>query len=456
MPSSLTYVPPRLRDRNGRNFVDGRDIDDRYLSTCYLKHGVPWTALESLGVGEQPADVFEAELAKMLQSNAASVLSQKSSKWHDDLASVLVKENLVSFCSCLPIIPLRDGSWVAPRESYNRGVHNNFFSNEKLKNIPEGIEIRIVDDKAAASKPRRKLFEECGVRHLDNSAIREMLVKAHTGTSPKARDLSARVLLSHAEFFFKNKDEIAKPYWLQMATDSGSTRPSNRMYQPSKGPGTASSVLPNRTNQDYGFLHSVYMNYGSTEAQRGAFLAYLREQLEVEIYPRLTATLAAKTLHSDFVVLLEDVDHNRWLTVLRLGWERYESSFRNVQHLLSANRNVRILGNMTRPIGETWLPRQKLWTHYRGCVPFIDVPDADDERWKDILKPLDVGMEDNLIFYTKCLEAATRKSSAVTDKKIRDILHLLENRAASDSFGILYMRYVFLVKSSPLRSQYLT
>ncbi|KAH6686915.1 hypothetical protein F5X68DRAFT_276173 [Plectosphaerella plurivora] len=438
VPTKLTYAPSEMRDRDGRPFLDDPNTLKKHVASKYITHGAKWPSLRELGVVEQNSTQFSLDLYAALGDNAASFMSKRSGRWHDDLAKSLVATHLVSDYTNLPVIPTQDGSWVAPA-----GKRNVFFPSENLKNIPGGIDIHIVDERAVASSVRRKLFEECGVGQLNNVAVRGMIIKAHTGTKPKAADLSPEVLLSHLVFFFDTKDELAKPPVMQVATDTGNVRASDTVYQHSDQPGSASTIPTNKVlSHKYSFLHPIYSRHGSTPARRTEFQAYIREHLSVEIYPRLTP-LKTSTIHPDFKALMEHDDENLWLSVLKNGWTTYQQFFPRIKNLLKGQQ-VRTISGEVKPVSETWIPLPHFVNEFGKHVPFIDLSDINDQAWPAILEPLAVEMIDNIRFYTRCLESV-RQDASVSDAKICRILRNLEDKAEheTEASGISAMRSSF-------------
>jgi hypothetical protein len=415
--------------------LEGHSNPGRFVSSSYVVDGTSWQSLRDLGVVEQTSSQFSQDLTSALKGDAASFMNKKSSQWQDDLAKALVLTGIASSYSQIPIIPLQDGSWVSPHGN------NVFFPNQTLTKVPDGLDICIVDHKAAVSTHRRDLCKKCGVGELNSVSIRTMILAAHTGIKPKAAKLSPEVLLSHVVFFFDMKSELAQPSMMQVATEAGEVSASNTVYRHSDEPGSASAVLKRGSRrQKYGFLHPIYTSYGNTAARRAEFQQYLVEQLSVATFPRFISPYSS-LIHPDFTALMEHDDKNLWLEVLKDGWEYYEASFSRVQSHL-AKQQVRTLGGKLKPLSETWMPHIHLLKEFGRLVSFIDVSDVENQRWWSILPPLAVGMSDNIRFYTRCLESA-RRDDSVSDDQVRGILHSLEDRAETetDASGVGAMRY---------------
>jgi len=441
-PASLIMIPTAWRDPSGRPFMIHRSNKDKFLAGQYDMEK-DWHYLDVLGVKRMDVNVFHDEMAKVLRGNPASFFQNKTKEWHASFARALVAMNMSPGSSKLPIIPLRNGKWVDSR----LGGGLNYFPNSKSASaIPEGIKMNIVDPEAAADPDRRKLFVHMGVRDLADSHIRETIRNTHRDSKFKPDGLRPDVLVSHAEFLFmsRRKDD-QESFRIWMAADLGFCRNSDTMYLPSDVPGAASNILPKGAHQKYGFLHTAYLKAGGSDKK--LWFDYLQKHHNVSVYPRLFndssnkkyGCLPEEHVHDDFKLIMQGSLSQRWLTLLRDGWEFYKPWLDTVipvaqshdrAELLTYLREseVRCTGSVQSEwVRHTYMPLNRLTREYGTIAPFLDISDPQNPRWEPLLKCLLVGIEDDICFYIKCLSGA-KKNDRISSGKIRNIMHEIEDR----------------------------
>src|SRR5271156_267095 len=199
-PSSLLYVPKDFRDEEDIPITLTRESGHRYLSHHYQDSDFQY--LQPVGVKELTKAQFLADLKACLAERTASsfpkyLSSQQHADWHSKLAKILLKiatrEELADF----PIIPLRDGTWATPSQV-------TFFPDGRGRHeIPEGIEIPVLERRAAEDKDRRLLFTFLGVKNFREEDVARVIADTHQLEDFRPESLKVKVLVSHAKFLFK-------------------------------------------------------------------------------------------------------------------------------------------------------------------------------------------------------------------------------------------------------------
>lgn len=430
-PANLIMIPIAWRDPSGRPFMTHRSNKNKLLAGQY-DVGNDGHYLNFLGVRSMDEWLFHNELAKVLKGNPASFLRNKTKEWHTSFARALVAM-ATSPGSELPLIPLRNGKWVG---SYPGGDCNYFPNSKSVSTIPEGIELNIVDPEAAADADRRKLFVRMGVQNLEDYHIRTAIRRTHLDGKFKPNGLRPDVLVSHAEFLFRTRSENnPESFHIWMAADLGLCRKSDTMYLPSDVPGAASNMLPKGAHQKYGFLHTAYLKAGGSN--RKLWFDYLQKCHNVSVYPRLFNDSSTKKygcpeehVHADFKLILQGSLSQRCLILLREGWEFYEQWLSDRSEVTAYLRECEVQcigGVQSERVRHTYIPLDRLTREYQTIAPFLDIPDPQNPRWKPLLKRLLVGMEDDILFYIKCLRGA-KKDGTISSEKIRNIMHEIEDK----------------------------
>ena len=444
-PTSLITVPGVWKDTNGRPFMIDKSNENKYAAGNYDGH-LDQTMLALLGVKVMDERGFYDEMMKVLRKDPGSFLKKKSQEWHASLARALSNLPSLSYFQSLPIIPLSDGTWVAASSIRHTFIH--LPSDDPAVKIPSGIEIPIVDAEAAADLDRNQLFIRLGILQLEIDHIKSAIIQTHSNPEFKPDALLPTQLVSHAEFMFQNREsDETSPLQLWMASDLGSCRRGTAMYLPSKLPSAASNILPRGAQHTYGFLHPMYLEAGGSA--KTEWLKFLRDRLGITTYPRMQArssltTIQSDAVHEDFQLIITRLPSQKWLTVLKDGWEFYRSS---LEHQSAAvvrflrTRKVNCTGSpMTEQLCRTYAPINRLTKDFGSVAPFLDIPDANDPNWEPLLDALLVNRNADFNFYLACLRGA-KKTGTTPVELIRRIMHELEDECslASQDRNLAYL-----------------
>ena len=159
-PSELTFVPKQFTDLDGKPLIYTSSTGDQFLSNKYPSEYEE--EFKHLRLSFLDSESFLHGLQAFINKDAAE-FQMRSVSWHSRLAQVLdeliigngVHKNIIAE---LPIIPLRDGSWVSSK------VSNLFFPLKTNLVIPSKIGAFEVHPDAAKDPRRRHLLVVLGVR----------------------------------------------------------------------------------------------------------------------------------------------------------------------------------------------------------------------------------------------------------------------------------------------------
>lgn len=471
-PVRLRTVPNVFCDREGTPFTQTPKDAGKFVSREYdfLPADAKENPLRLLGAFPVSENQFMESLSEMLQPNPRAVLQHKSREWHVDLCRTLysivlsatiqegqksgqksgrksvqelpstpVTKHLLE----LPIIPLRDGNWVR----HGKGSESVYYAElgSGTGDIPEGINMRIVDVDAAADRDRRRLYDHLGVKTMADADVREAILRTHSSFTFRPDSLPLSVLISHAVFLFRSgwMRMTSNPCDLWFASENGPCRRSIIMYFPSDLPSAAYQVLPAADRgTPYGFLHRAYIE-GAVESDRqDEWVEWLHNQADIPIYPRLCSLrpVNGSWMHPDFDQLRKDspdVSSLRWLTILRDGWEYYDKYLREsglVEELMDTVVPCRG-SSWSAPLKWAYMPVKSLVGQAPGLVPYVQISDPDNPEWEPVMELLRVPSEPSMRFYADCLRGC-HTNPKVSQDTIRTFLHNIQDEGANSRFEL--------------------
>ncbi|SPN98451.1 uncharacterized protein DNG_01495 [Cephalotrichum gorgonifer] len=444
-PEKVVQVPWYMIDPDGNPFMISDKNKKGLLASGYdpVAYGY---GLDVLGVRSMDNNTFYKEMALVLKGREEEFLASQSKEWHAAFARALSKMGYTPGTALIPIIPLQNGKWV----NTSTGVF--FPESQSTLPVPKGIQILTVDREAAADPDRRALFSKTGVQDLTDNHINTKIKNTHADNTFDPNSLAPEVLVSHARFLFKmNPRETPMSLW--MAATEGPCRRAEVMYISSDISGAASSVLPRSASASYGFLHPAYLEADGDPLWDN----YLRNVLKIRIYPRIHITSTGwgpadkDTVHADFNLIMRQLPHQKWLAVLRDGWEFYKEwlepettpqSHKRVFKLLEYMKDYKV--PCTGGIGlerfrNIYMPLERLTRDYGDLAPFLEIPDPLNPLWKPLMTALGVRTRDDVDFYLHCLTSAKRKQG-VSGERIRQIMHEIEDGVEVEPHSVNFVR----------------
>ncbi|OAL17688.1 hypothetical protein AYO22_11344 [Fonsecaea multimorphosa] len=445
MPSSLTYVPLDFCDRQGVPITSSPRNDLAYL--CHQYDVSLYDNLEALGVTKMTAAIFLEHLDLYIKQNTTLFQKMNSAEWHTRLAEVLLKlcfdtehhEKLRN----LPIIPLNDGRWVSGKEK-------NVFLPQEAESCtaPEGLAFRLVREDAANNPTSRSLSLQLGLKVFGQDAIADFLLHVHTQPLFNPKGISVDHLISQAVYLFRARVHDFEVRYLWFATTDGSDRcRAESAYLPWQAPFAASQYFSGR--DDIHFVHPQYLD--AVKDDQANWLEWLENTAKISILPRLTQA-DGQSPHSfglsrHFALIMQNFKSRDFLVLLRDNWGYYsrwleddaggarDDSRIARQACRERLRNslqeaqVQCLGGTKKSLREVFLPIPELVQQANGQVPFVDVDDPLDPRWQR-LKILGLGVEGDVSFYLRCLEAMSGANDAIAIDRAALMLEQIQARCS--------------------------
>jgi hypothetical protein len=437
-PSKMFFVPERFLDDHGVPITLNDKNKGQYISGNYKL-----TLLESLkvlGVKEMTDQDFIEHLGAMLRDNIRVLKMKQKTGWNSALARILLlapKETLTQ-CSAFTIIPLRDGRWVDATQG------NIFFpANDDSVAIPDGIDVMVVHPDAANDARQHALFTLLGVRNFSTDEISKVIVETHNNPKANPSCFTPAQLISHVRFLFQANwtNETYNDIWF--ATTNRLRVKGSSIYLQDKNPYSASNfLLDHRSN--FHFADRRYLSDFQEDPSQEKWISWLCNELHVAVYPRLIRKISPveHVIHDDFKYIVRKFRSFSYLNLLKDRWSTYVPCFdcrdpegdpklkrsREKVHSFLKELVVQCYGSRQR-LKDTFLPIPDLVQESRGCVPFLKIPDADDDRWQRF-RIFDVGFTKDLKLYLCSLKNA--KNFDVTKDHISYLFEQIQARAGED------------------------
>jgi hypothetical protein len=433
-PDRAVYVPEKFRDQDGIPLTLRLKKDHVYLSRNYTEADFKY--LRRLGVREMSYDDFLTDFRDFLRESFED-FTKKPPEWQSRLAGVLnsspANYSLESLRE-LRLIVLRTGEWVSPE------VGTVFFPGDLEWTAPGGIDMRIVDPKAASDPARRQLYSRLGVTNFDVSAVQETIVQLHESGSG-LEGVSIPDLIAQAHFLFSTRwvNHDNAPIWV--ATDRGFRIRGEEVYLDDDGPHTASKVFANN-RAAFKFLHPDYLLAHLKD--QASWIEWLEESLGVSKTPRLVLNREPFKLSADFKFITRSLSSENWLEILCEHWEEYEKwlepepepggdELTDQQRLVSELSGVKVScrGGACHRLRDSFLPIDEFVSAADGLVPFLRVREPEHARWQ-ALGVLGVGVKSGVDFYLLCLSELSESGSAVKLSRVKLLLNQVEARCREE------------------------
>jgi hypothetical protein len=450
-PCDLTFIPPQYRFK-GKPLIDNPSREHLHLSFIYNTgvNGI-LPVLKALGVKKMKFKDFFEELRIFFSNDRTKFLQGQPDAWHAKIASILLdfhESVSIRDVAELPLIPLRGGKWV-------KSSKKNLFLNSEANNseIPNGLDIHLVDADASKNKDRRDFFKWLGIKSCGRDEVCDVIIKVHShrNLERSLEDCVSDVLyLSHTPR--SSNVEDFDDLWFH--AEDGIFR-GDDLYLDIPGNEFKMSNYAANENSDIRLLHPYYFKRAGNQKRTFKFIGWLLRNTRISDLPRLTKR-DGTTNEFEFFAAHAVTD---LLLLLRNFWNYYKPyimkenrGHESEQSNQETDSDEESIANMTsslcqrlskvkvkctdgrfRKLDETVLPCKSLKS-VEGLLPFIDVPDPNNKRWRKF-RVFGVLVEKDLKFYLRYLKAlaALSNTSKVQESDIREIYKNIQNKATSDT-----------------------
>ncbi|KAM3082927.1 hypothetical protein ACMFMF_002576 [Clarireedia jacksonii] len=172
--SELKIVSKSFRNLDGEPLLEDCP-EDIYLDTSYLTEDT--TRLMPLGLKYVSCDdIFERIKQDIGSANSKYKSSETTSHWHAQIADIMNTFGAPKMRELekLDLIPLQNG---AHTHSLGKLI---FFSKDGQIQVPEDLDLHIVDPRAISDNPSREaLFRRLGVISIDTDTVRDRILERY-------------------------------------------------------------------------------------------------------------------------------------------------------------------------------------------------------------------------------------------------------------------------------------
>ncbi|KAF2129618.1 hypothetical protein P153DRAFT_431538 [Dothidotthia symphoricarpi CBS 119687] len=284
--SRLKYVPiDSFVDEEGNPFTLSEHTATGYLSSKYPSWAIEGVGL--IGVSHLTPQEFLADLKSNITQDPQTFRT-RSATWHSQLAETLVKlaadAELLSVIQGICLIPLNDGSWTSAS-----GQSMFFSKGESSLEIPNGIEVLIVDSSAESDSIRRRLFVSLGVKAWEAPEICRLILQVHESPDFDAKRLTVDQLISHAVFLYKASWQPPKNTEIWFATMQNERCVGRELYiNASIGTDSPASRIFAKLQTQFAVMHDDYRKCCLSDVE---WPLWLVNNLGLSMVPRLVMPL---------------------------------------------------------------------------------------------------------------------------------------------------------------------
>jgi hypothetical protein len=394
VPNKLRYLQTEFRDHNQKPFIQSSHTTASNLSEKYSPSD--HEALELLGVRPLSPTEFVADLGLYISTTSgATAFRRMTATWHSSLAFTLLRiihrePQLRDQLTLLPIVPLRNGEWVATsdQQTYFASLLDDF-------KIPHDTLAGEIEPSAITHLPRLNLFQTLGARPFTRELICQSIVQKAQAFDIDSTNVQLCDHLARVMFLFTSRWKNHAKHDLWVVTEDGSVQRSSKVYMQSANPYSAMEVLAGKSTS-FKFLHPCYTVTPAPSSR--AWRIWLVEELRVAEIPRLVISLLPKlVIATDFKVLAKE-DPKQLLLVLREHWQSYvelflpsrsqDRSYDDAKVILRAKLAailVPCIGGHMKPLGLTTLPAVKTLLMGVEVGNFLDLIEPEDYRWNFLI-----------------------------------------------------------------------
>ncbi|KAK6431660.1 hypothetical protein LTR95_012179 [Oleoguttula sp. CCFEE 5521] len=389
-PSRLLYLPSQFADdsKPPRPLLLGNRSLRDFASADYEPED-----LEELDVPSLDDRTFVDMLEHTL-TDANSDFKAKSQLWHARLAKAVVSVGVRKYgITGLPLIPLCHGHWVSATDGpfYFPEISDGL-------NVPNGIKFVMVDESAAKSEWRRKLYKELGAASLDSTQVFKQILDQHKHYDQDHCSWSVDDVVNHARFLH---DAPSRPAYFNLSVLRVASREScfhggRDLYMDSPNTSFRISELFGLDNPVIHFIHERYLDEDTP-----TWLSWLQGELGVATRPKLEGSDGDLT--KEFCWLMETKPSTVWLLLLRDNVDHASGPWHKT---VAAMKKAAVLctDSIPRKFSEVYLATSDVASESLSLktVPFIKVDDPEHPGWLR-LSHFGLGISRDLCFYLTIL-----------------------------------------------------
>lgn len=354
--------------------------------------------------------------------------SATSDKWHTKVAKALTDilsgEHclwLASRISRLPLLPLRDGTWVS-----SAAKKEVFLSQSAGIEVPDGLDLNLIHSDATKNSQRKLLFTKLEIASPSVPFIQGKIAETHQRTASEGRSKLAD-LVDHLRYMYRTHchDEAFSKYSFMVLVIAGKKATTSRLslgdvYLPDDNPFGPKKVSEQIATTTMKFLHDDYLTSipSKPTIEAASWQDWLCDHVGIRRQLRLVQRKQPGVL-SDECKAIATEHPSMFVGFLSYHWPVEGATVAKSPSLLRQLQTFKVPchdNSMPQPISKTHLPLPALLTEAKRLLPplnsnlhsFLELgtpidPENYQTTWGFLIKYLGVGAEQDLDFYLEIL-----------------------------------------------------
>ncbi|MCJ1390350.1 hypothetical protein MMC18_003209 [Xylographa bjoerkii] len=443
-PQNLLHVPQQYLDRNGLPLLAHSSRLDAYLSPKY-DWATDELSLTSVGV----TTISTTEFLRALSKLSSNSWDNRSSEWHEDVATALVGLSFTRWSNellSLPIIPLRDGTWVSKMTSGGA----TYLDHEADLKVPAGIEMQLVHSQAMASPVRVSLFEKLGLKRCDVRDVARTIVTTHLN-APGGFGTSYIETFYHLVYLFRARSSLPTlPYkHLWIVDKHRQWAKACDLYMDSPNMNGLEPLFSTKP-EVFGLLHHNYIEFIAA-TDRAAWLEWLEKKISVStrisVYKEgdPSAIVKGGTFSPAFDHLVRNHSSRMWLDLLMNPLVNYDPHVSVATGYELGVQMVSCADGTVQKLNETILPTEQLMSIAQDlgidALPFLSLTDPDNTEWPKVLNSVGVPTKAETVFYMRIL--VHLRETGVTDRELLLKVYQKMTEAVGKQSNMVQLRHRF-------------
>jgi hypothetical protein len=195
-------VPEKYRDGDGHPLLRCLGLNNVWhVSEMYQRRDLG--VMRTIGTSDLDGSEFLYHVAGDLKASKPRVQTMESHDWQTKLAHCLIEElelkkgSAAQFLKKLALIPLDDGTWLAPNQ------RNIYFPTVDGIQIPTDLDLTLVESSSLEIPSRKQLFALLGVQDCSPATVFQSITEQY-----RRGGVYSSNSMKHIEFLFWHHDKL--------------------------------------------------------------------------------------------------------------------------------------------------------------------------------------------------------------------------------------------------------
>lgn len=334
-----------------------------------------------------------------LQNEGSRIKSYKSKDWHTRAAKLLQLpfENewydRIGEVKNMKLLPLRDGSWTSINDE------SVYYADLKNLQIPDDLQLRVIDNSASDNAERRKLFDLLGVQTASVNLVREQISQRYRRTGPwhlkygtaladlhflyLTQDTAAIVGESLGVEVITSDEDIIDPTFEDVYLTSDDVLGASQLLAPTH---TSPDVDDGAPGYSVPFLDDYYLDNPPADSpvMLPEWIDWLHDSVHIRRHLRLEDRSSGGL--SQVCCYVAEHRPTKFISLLNRLWQLESSLLQNKTALINDLRKIKVLcrGDNFHALSATFFPTSHLESTARRFLA-----DGDPFRWLQLGSSLD-------------------------------------------------------------------